>query len=97
MANDGINSCWGAQQGKQLRISEPPNLSHQREAKVLRQTHSSEIPGSTMRGLDKSSALQAFKPSCQQSLFKKKMLDDIPEKSSLKVNFINMDHLHLKI
>ncbi|XP_022376814.1 spermatogenesis-associated protein 22 isoform X3 [Enhydra lutris kenyoni] len=84
VANDGINSCWGAQQGKQLRISEPPNLSHQREAQVLRQTHSSEIPGSTMRGLDKSSALQAFKPSFQQSLFKKKMLDDIPEKSSVK-------------
>lgn len=90
MANDGINSCprsWGVQQGKPLRISEPPNSSHQREAEVLRQTHSSKIPGSTMRGLDKNSALQAFKPNFQQNQFKKKMLDDIPE-NTLKVNFL---------
>ncbi|KAF3816514.1 hypothetical protein GH733_013862 [Mirounga leonina] len=87
VANDGINSCprsWGAQQGKQLRISEPPNSSHQREAEVLRQTYSSKIPGSTMRGLDKNSVLHAFKPNFQQNQFKKKMLDDISEKSTLK-------------
>ncbi|XP_004412185.1 PREDICTED: spermatogenesis-associated protein 22 isoform X3 [Odobenus rosmarus divergens] len=87
VANDGINSrprSWGAQEGKQLRISEPPNSSHQREAEVLRQTHSSKIPGSTMRGLDKNSELQAFKPNFQQNQFKKKMLDDISEKSTLK-------------
>uniref|UniRef100_A0A673VIY5 Spermatogenesis associated 22 n=1 Tax=Suricata suricatta TaxID=37032 RepID=A0A673VIY5_SURSU len=87
VANDGINSCprsWGTQQQKQLRISEPPNSSHQREAEVLRQTHSSKISGSTMRGLDKNRALQAFKPNFQQKQFKKKMLDDISEESTLK-------------
>lgn len=40
-----------------------------------------------MRGLDKNSALQAFKPNFQQNQFKKKMLDDIPE-NTLKVNFL---------
>ncbi|XP_029783651.1 spermatogenesis-associated protein 22 isoform X2 [Suricata suricatta] len=75
---------WGTQQQKQLRISEPPNSSHQREAEVLRQTHSSKISGSTMRGLDKNRALQAFKPNFQQKQFKKKMLDDISEESTLK-------------
>ncbi|XP_049492770.1 spermatogenesis-associated protein 22 [Panthera uncia] len=87
VANDGINSCpksWGAQQQKQLKLSEPPNSSHQRETEVLRQTHSSKIPGSTMRGLDKNSALQAFKSNFQQNQFKKKMLDYIPEESTLK-------------
>ncbi|XP_043439345.1 spermatogenesis-associated protein 22 isoform X1 [Prionailurus viverrinus] len=87
VANDGINSCprsWGAQQQKQLKIPEPPNSSHQRETEVLRQTHSSKIPGSTMRGLDKNSALQAFKSNFQQNQFKKKMLDYIPEESTLK-------------
>lgn len=89
MANDGINSCprsWGAQQQKQLKISEPPNSSHQRETEVLRQSHSSKIPGST-RGLDKNNALQAFKSNFQQNQFKKKMLDYVPEESTLKVNF----------
>ncbi|XP_047687540.1 spermatogenesis-associated protein 22 isoform X2 [Prionailurus viverrinus] len=75
---------WGAQQQKQLKIPEPPNSSHQRETEVLRQTHSSKIPGSTMRGLDKNSALQAFKSNFQQNQFKKKMLDYIPEESTLK-------------
>ncbi|CAK7291039.1 Spermatogenesis-associated protein 22 [Vulpes lagopus] len=87
VANDGINSCprsWGTQQGKQLRVSEPPNSSHQRETEVLRQAHSSKIPGSTMGGLDKNSALQAVKPNFQQNQFKKKMLDDTPEKSTLQ-------------
>ncbi|XP_062968933.1 spermatogenesis-associated protein 22 [Cynocephalus volans] len=87
VANDGINSCpvsLGAQQQKQLRISGPPNLSHHRETVVLRQTQLSKISGSTMRGLDKNSALQAFKPNFQQSQFKKKMLDDIPEENTLK-------------
>ncbi|XP_008567123.1 PREDICTED: spermatogenesis-associated protein 22 isoform X3 [Galeopterus variegatus] len=87
VANDGINSCTvslGAQQQKQLRISGPPNLSHHRETVVLRETQLSKICGSTMRGLDKNSALQAFKPNFQQSQFKKKMLDDIPEENTLK-------------
>lgn len=90
MANDGINSCpvsLGVQQQKQLRISQPPDLSHQRETEVLRQSHSSKISGSTMRGLDKNSALQAFKPNFQQNQFKKKMSVDIPEEKTLKVNF----------
>ncbi|XP_058415275.1 spermatogenesis-associated protein 22 [Diceros bicornis minor] len=87
VANDGINSCpvsLGTQQQKQLRISEPPNLSHHRETEILRQTRSSEKSGSTMRGLDKNNALQAFKPNFQQNQFKKKMLDDIPEENTLK-------------
>lgn len=89
VANDGMNSCpmsLRAQQQKQLRISEPPNLSHQRETEVLRRTHSSKISGSTMRGLDKNGALQAFKPNFQQNQFKKKM-GHIPEENTLKVNF----------
>ncbi|XP_036743413.1 spermatogenesis-associated protein 22 [Manis pentadactyla] len=85
--NDGINSCpmsLGAQQQKQLRISEPPNSSLQRETEVLRQTHSTKTSGSTMRGVDKNSALQACKPNFQQNQFKKKMLDDTQEGSTLK-------------
>lgn len=85
VANDGMNSCpmsLRAQQQQQLRISEPPNLPHQRETR----THSSKISGSTMRGLDKNGALQAFKPNFQQNQFKKKM-DHIPEEKALKVNF----------
>ncbi|XP_074175660.1 spermatogenesis-associated protein 22 [Rhinolophus sinicus] len=88
VANDGRNSCpsmsLGAQQQKQLRISEPPNLSHQRENEVRRQTHSSKISGSTMRSLDKNSALQGFKPNFQQNQFKKKVSNDIPEENTLK-------------
>uniref|UniRef100_A0A2K6GNG9 Spermatosis associated 22 n=1 Tax=Propithecus coquereli TaxID=379532 RepID=A0A2K6GNG9_PROCO len=87
VANGGRNSrpmSLGAQQQKQLRISEPPNLSHHRETEVLRQAHSSKISGSTMRGLNKNSAIQAFKPNFQQNKLKKKMLDDIPEENTLK-------------
>lgn len=76
----------GAQQQKQLRISEPSHLFHQRETEALRQTPSSEIPGSTVRGIDKNSALQALKPNFQQNQFKKKMLN-VPEQSSVKVSF----------
>ncbi|XP_015994341.2 spermatogenesis-associated protein 22 isoform X2 [Rousettus aegyptiacus] len=82
VANDRMNSCpvsLRAQQQQQLRISEPPNLPHQRETR----THSSKISGSTMRGLDKNGALQAFKPNFQQNQFKKKM-DHIPEEKALK-------------
>ncbi|KAM9044349.1 spermatogenesis-associated protein 22 isoform 3-T3 [Megaptera novaeangliae] len=80
MTNNGINSCpvnLGAQQRKQLRVSESTNLSHQRE------THSSKISGSTMGSLDKNGALQAFKPNFQQNQFKKKM-DGFPEENTLK-------------
>ncbi|XP_072796430.1 spermatogenesis-associated protein 22 [Vicugna pacos] len=87
MADNGINSYpvnLGAQQQKQLRVSESTNLSHQRESKVLTQTHSSKISGSTMRSLDKNGALQAFKPNFQQNQFKKKKLDDFPAENTLK-------------
>ncbi|XP_049716343.1 spermatogenesis-associated protein 22 [Elephas maximus indicus] len=86
MANDGINSCpmsLGAQQ-KQLRLSEHPKLSHQRETEVLRKTHSSNVSDVTVRAVDKRSTLQGFKPNFQQNQFKKKMLDDIPEENTLK-------------
>ncbi|XP_007935780.1 spermatogenesis-associated protein 22 [Orycteropus afer afer] len=86
MANDGINSCprsLGAQQ-KQLRLSEHPKLSHQRETEVLQQTRSSNISGSTVRAIDKNNKLQGFKSNFQQNQFKKKMLDDTPEENTLK-------------
>uniref|UniRef100_A0A4W2CST1 Uncharacterized protein n=1 Tax=Bos indicus x Bos taurus TaxID=30522 RepID=A0A4W2CST1_BOBOX len=87
MTNNGINSGpinLGAQQQKQLRVSESTNLPNQRESEALRQTKSSEIPGSTMRSLDKNSTLQAFKPNFQQNQFKKKMLDGFQEVNTLK-------------
>lgn len=94
VTNDGINSFpvnLGAQPQKQLRVSEPPNLSHHRETEVLRQMCSSKVSGSTIKGLDKNSALQAFKPNFQQNQFKKKMLDDIPEENTLKVKHLNIN------
>ncbi|XP_037350339.1 spermatogenesis-associated protein 22 [Talpa occidentalis] len=87
VANDEINSCpvsLGSQQQKQLRQSEPPNLPYQRETEVLRQKQSSKMSVSTMRGVDKNSTLQAFKPNFQQNQIKKKMLGDIPEENTLK-------------
>ncbi|XP_053528552.1 spermatogenesis-associated protein 22 isoform X1 [Artibeus jamaicensis] len=87
VANDGINSRpinLGAQEQKQLRVSQPPDLPHQRKSEVLRQTHLSKTSGSTVRGLDKDSASQSFMSIFQQSQFKKKKLDDIPEENSLK-------------
>ncbi|XP_058139210.1 spermatogenesis-associated protein 22 [Dasypus novemcinctus] len=86
-ANDGKNPCpmsLEAQQQKQLRFSEHPKLSHQKEMEVLRQTHSSNISGSTVRALEKNSTLHALKPNFQQNQFKKKMLDDIPEENTRK-------------
>ncbi|XP_004376192.1 spermatogenesis-associated protein 22 [Trichechus manatus latirostris] len=83
VANDGINSCpmsLGAQQ-KQLRLSEHPKLSHERETEVLQKTN---VSGSTVRAIDKNNTLQGFKPNFQQNQFKKKMLDDIPEENTLK-------------
>ncbi|XP_037665584.1 spermatogenesis-associated protein 22 [Choloepus didactylus] len=87
VANEGKSPfpvSLGAQQQKQLRFSEYPKLSHQREMEVLKQTHSSNISGSTVRALDKNSALHAFQPNFHQNQFKKKMLDDIPEENTLK-------------
>lgn len=87
MASDGIDSSvsLGAQPQKKLRISEPPNLSHQRETEVLQQIHSSKILDSTTRGLDKNSASQAIKSNFQQNQFKKKS-EAAPKESTLKVN-----------
>ncbi|KAM6175316.1 spermatogenesis-associated protein 22 isoform 2-T2 [Erethizon dorsatum] len=85
--NDGMYSFpmnLGAQQQKQLRISEPHNLIHHRETEVLRQAPSSKISDYKIKGLNKSSTLQAFKPNFQQNQFKKQMLDDIPEENTLK-------------
>ncbi|XP_058532026.1 spermatogenesis-associated protein 22 [Ochotona princeps] len=87
MANDGNNFCpvnLGAQRQKQFKMSELPNLPHHRETQELRQMHSSKLPGSTAKGLGENSASQALKPNLQQNQFKKKMLDDIPEKSTPK-------------
>ncbi|OWK13880.1 SPATA22 [Cervus elaphus hippelaphus] len=87
MTNNGINSSpmnLGAQQQRQLRVSESTNLPSQRESEALRQAKSSEIPGSTMRSLDKNSTLQAFKPNFQQNQFKKKMFDGFQEVNTLK-------------
>ncbi|XP_036914700.1 spermatogenesis-associated protein 22-like [Sturnira hondurensis] len=89
VANDGVNSHpvnLEVQEQKQLRVSQPPNLPHQRQSEVLRQTHLSETSGSTMRGLDKDGASQSFMSIFQQNQFKKKKLDDIPEENSLKNN-----------
>ncbi|XP_075415324.1 spermatogenesis-associated protein 22 isoform X1 [Tenrec ecaudatus] len=86
IANDGMNSSpmsLGAQP-KQLRVSDHPKLSHQRETDILRQTHSSNVSGSTVRAKDKNSTLQGFKPNFQQNQLKKKMLADTPEETTLK-------------
>ncbi|KAM5273079.1 spermatogenesis-associated protein 22 isoform 2-T2 [Ctenodactylus gundi] len=86
MTNDRMCSSGnlGAQQQKQLKISEPPKLFHHRETEVLRQSYSSKIPGSAIKGQDRTGMFQAFKPNFQQNQLKKQMLDDIPEGNSLK-------------
>ncbi|XP_005399783.1 PREDICTED: spermatogenesis-associated protein 22 [Chinchilla lanigera] len=73
-----------AQQQKQLRISEPHNLTHHGETEVLRQTHSSKMSDYKIKGLNKSSSLQTFKPNFQRNQFKKQMLDDTPDENTLK-------------
>ncbi|KAM6162889.1 spermatogenesis-associated protein 22 isoform 2-T2 [Rhynchocyon petersi] len=86
VANNGKNFCpvaLGAQQ-KQLRLSEHPQLSHQKETQVLQQTCSLNVAGSKVRAIDKTSTLQGFKSSFQRNQFKRKMLDDIPEENTLK-------------
>ncbi|XP_012868709.1 PREDICTED: spermatogenesis-associated protein 22 isoform X1 [Dipodomys ordii] len=87
MAKDTFSSCpvsLGTQPQKQLRISEPSNLSGHKETEILRQTSFSKMSGTTKKGLDKNSRLQAFKPNFQQNQFKKKTLDDISEENTLK-------------
>ncbi|KAM4843875.1 spermatogenesis-associated protein 22 isoform 2-T4 [Thomomys bottae] len=97
MAKDRINFCpmsLGTQPQKQLRISESLNLSGHKETEILRRTGISKMSGSTKKGLDKNSGLQAFKPNSQQSQFKKKMLDEISEETTLKKT--PLTHLQFK-
>ncbi|XP_048221065.1 spermatogenesis-associated protein 22 [Perognathus longimembris pacificus] len=87
MAKDRSSFCpvsLGTQPQKQLRIPAPSNLSGHKETEILGQTGFSKMSGSTKKGLDKNSGLQAFKPNFQQSQFKKKMLDDVSEENTLK-------------
>ncbi|XP_031207102.1 spermatogenesis-associated protein 22 [Mastomys coucha] len=74
----------GAQRHKQFQAPDLPNLPGHREAEVPRQTCLSKLPGSTMKGPDRASALQAFKPSFQQNPFKKTVLGAVPRENSLK-------------
>ncbi|XP_032769269.1 spermatogenesis-associated protein 22 [Rattus rattus] len=74
----------GAQRQKQFQTPEFPNLPGHKEAEVPRQTYLSKLPGSTMKGPDRASALQAFKPSFQQNPFNKTVLGDVPRENSLK-------------
>ncbi|XP_004605024.2 spermatogenesis-associated protein 22 [Sorex araneus] len=86
IANDGISSSvsLGVPPQKQLRVSGPPNLSHQRETEVFRQTHSSKIPASAVKGLDKKSASQPVKANFQQNQLQKKRSDTNPKENTLK-------------
>ncbi|XP_041521592.1 spermatogenesis-associated protein 22 isoform X1 [Microtus oregoni] len=86
-ANSKFNSYsmdLGAQQQKQSGMPEFPNLDGHKETGVLRQTCLSKLPGSTVKGPDRASALQAFKPSFQQNQFKKTVLGDTPGENTLK-------------
>ncbi|XP_051013736.1 spermatogenesis-associated protein 22 isoform X1 [Acomys russatus] len=86
-ANSEFSSCpmnLGAQQHRQLGTPEFPNLPGHKETEALRQTRLLKLPGSTVKGPDRTSALQAFKQSFQQSPFKKTVLDDIQGENSLK-------------
>lgn len=88
-ANSKFNSYpmnLGAQQQKKSGMPEFPNLHGHKEIGVLKQTSLSKLPGSTVKGPDRASALQAFKPSFQQNQFRKTVLDDTPGENTLKVN-----------
>lgn len=88
-ANSKFNSYsvnLGAHQQKQSGMPEFPNLHGHKETGVCKQTCLSKLPGSTVKGLDRASALQAFKPSFQQNQFKKTVLGDTPGENTLKVN-----------
>ncbi|GAB1296426.1 Spermatogenesis-associated protein 22 [Apodemus speciosus] len=91
-ANSEFTSCpvnLGAQRHKQFQISEFPNLPGLKEAEVPQQTCLSKPPGSTMKGPDRASALQAFKPSFQQNTFKTTVSGDVPRENSLKEGTLN--------
>ncbi|XP_055453336.1 spermatogenesis-associated protein 22 [Psammomys obesus] len=86
-ASSEFSSCpvnLGAQRQRQLGTLEFPNLPEHKENEVLRQTCSSKLPDSAVKGPDRASALQAFKPSFQQSPFKKTVLGDIPGEKTPK-------------
>lgn len=76
----------GAQRQKQSGTPEFSDLHGNRGTEVLRQTCFSKVPGSTVKGPDRASALQAFKPRFQQNQFKKTVLGDTPGENTLKVN-----------
>ncbi|XP_034349241.1 spermatogenesis-associated protein 22 [Arvicanthis niloticus] len=81
VASSEFSSCpvnLGAQRQKQFQTPEFPILPGLKEAEV------SKLPGSTLKGPDRASALQAFKPSLQQNSFKKTELGDVPRENSLK-------------
>nr|XP_045015737.1 spermatogenesis-associated protein 22 isoform X2 [Jaculus jaculus] len=89
--NDGIPFCpvnLGAQQTQQLKMSEPHHFSGHKETEELRQASLSTIPGATKKGLDKNSALQAFKPNFQQNQCKKKKLDGVSEGNAVKETYL---------
>ncbi|XP_059127146.1 spermatogenesis-associated protein 22 isoform X5 [Peromyscus eremicus] len=74
----------GAQRQKQSGTPEFPHLHGNRETEVLRQTCFSKVPGPIVKGPDRASALQAFKPRFQQNQFKKTVLGDTPGENTLK-------------
>ncbi|XP_015841336.1 spermatogenesis-associated protein 22 isoform X1 [Peromyscus maniculatus bairdii] len=74
----------GAQRQKQSGTPEFSDFHGNRETEVLRQTCFSKVPGSTVKGPDRASALQAFKPRFQQNQFKKTVLGDTPGENTLK-------------
>ncbi|XP_028643121.1 spermatogenesis-associated protein 22 isoform X3 [Grammomys surdaster] len=88
VASSKFSSCpvdLGAQRRqKQFQTPEFPNLPGHKEAEETRQTCLPKLPGSTMKGPDRASALQAFKPSFQQNSLKKTVLGDVPRENALK-------------
>ncbi|XP_040605048.1 spermatogenesis-associated protein 22 isoform X2 [Mesocricetus auratus] len=85
--NSEFNSCavsLGTQRQKQSGTPEFPNLQGYKDTEVLRQTCSSKLPGSAVKGPERASALQAFKPSFQQNQFKKTVLGNTPGENALK-------------
>ncbi|CAH6785952.1 spermatogenesis-associated protein 22 [Phodopus roborovskii] len=85
--NSEFNSCavnLGTQGQKQLRTPEFPAFHGHKETEALRQTCLSKLPGSAVKGPERASALQAFKPSFQQNQFKKTVLGDTPGENALK-------------
>ncbi|KAL1778832.1 spermatogenesis-associated protein 22 [Sigmodon hispidus] len=86
-ANNEFNFCpvnLGAQQQRQLGTPEFLNLHGHKETEPLREKCLSKLPGSTVKGPERASALQAFKPSFQQNQFKKPVLGDTSGQNTQK-------------